>query len=202
MDTGTGHGATSTRRVDDGLEGTWPKDPLKAAVIGLRLSAYFESSDRYEDARKFHRYAEHEMRERLGHPVELTPGQALLTRAEAQHWLAAWDLAFTRNFVLPELKRRRANQHVRKVKRNIAGLRRQLRAGTPCQARATSRVGARARGAGRPRARRTASPRAGPSDDPGEPEPGPRSGPLLLVADPTWGRANPAMLRTLRKLAR
>ena len=62
----------------------------------------------------------------------------------------------------------------------------------------------RARGAGRPRARATAraSGDSGDSDLADGSEPGSAGRPLLLVADPTWGRANPAMLRTLRELAR
>jgi hypothetical protein len=61
------------------------------------------------------------------------------------------------------------------------------------------------RSAGSRRSVSRSSSRGGDSGDDGsgsEP-PGERTGrPLLLVADPTWGRANPAMLRTLRELAR
>ncbi len=62
----------------------------------------------------------------------------------------------------------------------------------------------RPRGAGRPRgrrARRTTSTRAGPSDDSGEPEPGPRSGPpLLFVVHPKYGRVSFALARLLGRL--
>ena len=75
---------------------------------------------------------------------------------------------------------------------------------TPKTAPAPLRVRtARPRGAGRPRARarRTTSSRAGPSDDPGEPEPGPRSGqPLLFIVHERYGKVSRALAHHLREL--
>lgn len=61
---------------------------------------------------------------------------------------------------------------------------------------------ARPRGAGRPRRRSTrSSTRAGPSDDPGEPEPGPRSGQaLLFLVHPRYGKVSRALAAHLRGL--
>jgi hypothetical protein len=53
--------------------------------------------------------------------------------------------------------------------------------------------------------RRTSGPRSGqdPGDEGGEPEPGEPAGrPLLLIADPRWGRCNAKMLALLRRVRR
>lgn len=105
--------------------------------------------------------------------------------------------------------------HDREMKRRVAHLRGYVRRSQarkvlsaptvlPAPRRAV-RGCQRARGAGRPRAVARASSRGGDSgdDSSGSEPPGETTGrPLLLVADPTWGRVNPAMLRTLRELAR
>lgn len=157
------------RTLDDSLEREWPRDPLKAAWVGLQLAAYFRSENRPDDAHGHQLYAEHQMRERLGYGIDLAPGQPLLTRREAQHWVSAWNLAATRNFALRALRERGcgpANTHVRKVKRDIAGLRRKLRSGS-CGTTAGLRVSPRARGAGRPRARRATTRSSAKSGDSG-----------------------------------
>jgi hypothetical protein len=54
----------------------------------------------------------------------------------------------------------------------------------------------------RTRGSRRTSSRAGPSDDPGEPEPGPRSGqPLLFLAHPRYGKVSRALAAHLRRIS-
>jgi len=67
--------------------------------------------------------------------------------------------------------------------------------GTVCRARSSRGKTTRTRGS----RRSTASSRAGPSDDPGEPEPGPESGQLYL-AHPSFGKVSRALAHHLRRL--